>query len=284
MKIGVLAPTVTHGWVAAVAYFAEEHCKELGDKISYKIYTSSSTEEMTAHLRELQEWKADAIVAFPQWTGMDEPLRMAMKNGTYVVMFDISIDAKEAYQVSGDNESMGISSASYLIEKLGTNATIAVLDVPSAGSVSALRLKGFKETIAEFAPEMKLLSYETKFTREDGKRDFAAILAENPHIDGVFSMDDETSIGVLEAIKEAGRTDIKVVTGGGGCQEYFRLMPQYQDIYVQSALYSPSMVKKAVDVAYDLACGKDVSKLTEIPTTVVDRENYMHFLDEKSPY
>ena len=37
-------------------------------------------------------------------------------------------------------------------------------------------------------------------------------------------MDDETSIGALQAIRDAGRTDIKVITGGGGCQEWFNMM------------------------------------------------------------
>ena len=30
-KIGVLAPAVTHGWVAGVAYYAEQRCEELAD-------------------------------------------------------------------------------------------------------------------------------------------------------------------------------------------------------------------------------------------------------------
>ena len=31
-KIGILAPAVTHGWVAAVAYNAEQRAKELADE------------------------------------------------------------------------------------------------------------------------------------------------------------------------------------------------------------------------------------------------------------
>jgi ribose transport system substrate-binding protein len=70
-KIGVLAPAVTHGWVAAVAYNAEERSKELSDEIEYNIQTSSNAEEMTAQLDDLMTWGADAIVAFPQWEGME---------------------------------------------------------------------------------------------------------------------------------------------------------------------------------------------------------------------
>ncbi|MUV37202.1 hypothetical protein JNUCC1_01008 [Lentibacillus sp. JNUCC-1] len=62
------------------------------------------------------------------------------------------------------------------------------------------------------------------------------------------------------------------------------MMPENEDIWIESALYSPAMVKDAVDVALDLLNGKDVDKQTIIPTTIVDRDNYEEFLDEDSPY
>ena len=285
-KLGILAPAVTHGWVAAVAYFAEQRCKELaaqGD-VEYKLLTSSSAEEMTQQLDDLEAWGAESIVAYPQWKGMEVPIGGAIKRGVKVVSFDISIEAEGIYLVSGDNESMGIESAKYLVDKLGKDATIVVLEVPTSGSVSELRVKGFMDTVKVIAPNLKLLKYATKFTSEDGLKDFADILTKNAKIDGVYSLDDETSIGVLQAIKEAGRKDIKVVTGGGGCQKYFKMMPENKEISIQSALYSPSMIIEAVNTAYDLASGKTAQKVKIIPTTIVDSTNCDKFLDANSPY
>ncbi|MDF2857694.1 MAG: sugar transporter substrate-binding protein [Neobacillus sp.] len=283
-KIGILAPAVTHGWVAAVAYHAEARAKELSDEIDYQIQTSTNASEMTAQLDDLITWGADAIVAFPQWEGMEVPIQRALDEGIEVVNFDIAINAKGVYRVSGDNEDMGIQGANYIVDKIGKTGNVVILEVPTAGSVSELRKKGFVDTIGKLAPDMKLQTYATQFTREDGLKDFADILTSNAKIDAVYSMDDETSIGVLQAIKEAGRTDIKVVTGGGGMQEYFNMMPENQEIWIQSALYSPAMVKDAVDVAVKVLKGEKVEEVTIIPTTIVDRDNYKDFLDAKSPY
>ena len=282
-KIGILAPAVTHGWVAAVAYFAEQRCKQLSD-IDYKILTSQSAEQMTQQLDDLEAWGAEAIVTFPQWQGMEAPFAAAIKRGIKVVSFDIEVKADGIYLVSGDNESMGVASAKYIVEKVGKDATVAVLTVPTSGSVSELRLKGFIDTQKQIAPNLKLIERATKFTREDGLKDFADILTANKHIDAVFSMDDETSIGVLQAIKEAGRKDIKVVTGGGGCQEYFKMMPQNEEIWIQSALYAPSMIIDAVNAAYDLVNGIEAAPKKIIPTRVVDRTNCANELDANSPY
>ena len=283
-KVGILAPAVTHGWVAAVAYNAEQRCKELSDEIEYKLYTSSNAEEMTTQLDDLLTWGAQAIVAFPQWEGMEVPIQAAIDKGVTVVNFDIVIDAEGVYRLSGDNRDMGVQGAHYIVDKIGTEGKVVMLEVPTSGSVSELRKEGFMTTLAEIAPNMEVVSYATKFTREDGLKDMADILTSNPQIDAVYSMDDETSIGALQAIKEANRTDIKVITGGGGMQEYFKMMPENTEIWIQSALYSPAMVRDAVDMAVSILKGETVEPVVVLPTTIVDRDNYTEFLDANSPY
>ena len=248
---------------------------------------SGDAAEMTTQLDELKTWGADAIVAFPQWEGMEVPIQQAIDEGITVVNFDIAIDAEGVYRVSGDNYDMGYQSAQYIVDKIGTEGTVVILDVPTSGSVAELRKQGFTEHMAEIAPDMELIEYATQFSREAGLAEMADILTANSHIDAVFSMDDETSIGALQAIRDAGRTDIKVITGGGGAQEYFNMMlaEENQDIWLQTATYSPIMVEDAVDMAVDILNGNIPEESVKIiPTTIVDRENASEFLDESSPY
>ena len=278
-KVGILAPAVTHGWVAGVAYNAEQECLALADEVDYKLYTSNNAEEMTTQLDDLMTWGAQAIVAFPQWEGMEVPIQNAIDSGITVVNFDIVIDADGVYRVTGDNEGMGVESAKYIVDKIGTTGTVVALPVPTSGSVSELRMKGFTDTIKEIAPEMNVIEYATAFTREDGLKDFTDILAANKQIDAVYSLDDETSIGVLQAIEDAGRTDIKVITGGGGCQEYFKIIKEHESINICSALYSPLMVREAVDMAVSVLKGEKVDPVLVIPTTIVDRSNVDEYID-----
>ena len=158
-KIGVLAPAVTHGWVAAVAYHAENRLKELGDEVEYRIQTSNNAEEMTAQLDDLMTWGAQAIVAFPQWEGMEVPMQRALDAGIEIVNFDIVIDLDGIYRIAGDNYDMGVQGAHYIVEKVGPEATVVILEVPTSGSVSALRKQGL-------TPLLKLLqthhSYATR--------------------------------------------------------------------------------------------------------------------------
>ena len=214
---------------------------------------------------------------------------MALEQGIIIYNFDMIIDVDEKYAdlmytLTGDNYGMGVAGAEYIVDKIGTEGTVVALTVPTSGSVNDLRMQGFTDTMAEIAPDIEIKEYATQFTREAGLADMADILTAEPEIDAVYSLDDETSIGALQAIDEAGRTDIQVITGGGGCQEYFNMMPEYENIWVQSALYSPAMVEDAVDMAVALLNGEEVESPLTVPTAVVDRDNYTEYLDENTPY
>ena len=215
---------------------------------------------------------------------MEAPLQKILDADIPLVCFDLEFDLEGYYLVTGDNKDMGVQGANYILDKIGPDGTVIALTVPTAGSVNDLRMEGFYEQMEKIDQNWEVIEYATEFTREAGLADFADVLVNNPKIDAVYSLDDETSIGVLQAIQEAGRDDIKVITGGGGCQEYFNMMPEYENINVASATYSPAMVETAVDEAVQLLDGETVEEKLIIPTTIVDKENYEEFLDPSSPY
>ena len=224
VKVGIAAPDVTHGWVAGVAYYAEKYCKDNG--LEYKVSTSGDAAEMQAGLQDLVAWGATVIVSFPQWEGMETAMQEIIDSGIPIVNFDIDVACKGIYKVTGDNYDMGYQSAKYIVEKAGPAAHIAVLDVPSSGSVCVLRKQGFYDYLKEIGYDTSnIQEFQLEsFARADGQTAAADILEKMPQIDAFYSMDDETSIGTILAMKEANRMECKAITGGGGCQEYFKII------------------------------------------------------------
>ena len=287
--IGILAPATTHGWVGGVAYFAQQAADELD--LNYKLLTSSDADEMSSQIEQLIQLGAKAIVVWPQFTGVETAAEMALEQGIIIYNFDMKINVDEKYAdnmyfLSGDNYGMGVAGAKYIVDKIGTEGTVLVMDVPTSGSVAELRKAGFTDTIAEIAPDIELITIATEFNREAGLNDMTAALTANEKIDAVFSMDDETSIGALQAIVEANRTDVKAITGGGGCQEYFGLMNEekYQNIWVCSATYLPNMITNCVENAAAILNGETVEHEIVLESSIVDRENVQDFLNADSPY
>ena len=281
VKVGIAAPDVTHGWVAGVAYYAEKYCQDNG--LEYKVHTSADAAEMQAGLQDLVAWGATVIVSFPQWAGMETAMQEIIDMGIPVVNFDVDVACEGIYKVPGDNYDMGYQSAKYILEKVGEAATITVMDVPSSGYVCELRKEGFYDYLAEVGYDTTNIVEVTleSFARDDGVAVMADLLETYDHIDAVYSMDDETSLGCIQAINEAGRTDIKAITGGGGCQEYFKVIASEEGkaIGAASALYSPAMIQDAIKVAIKLMNGEEAESVIVIPTTIVSAENVADHLD-----
>lgn len=283
-KIGFAAAQATHGWVAGVSYYAEKYCKENG--IEYKLTTSANNEEMKKSLDELVEWGAKAVVIWPQWSGMEEAVNSVIEKGVPVVSFDIDIDCEGIYKVMGNNYDLGYQCAKYITDKVGKSASIAVMDIPSAGSVSQMRKQGFYDYLEEIDYDTSniFVFEEAAFSRDNGYDDMKKILAEHEKVDAVFSLDDENSIGIVKALEESGRKDVKAVTGGGGMQEYFNMIAdeKYASYGLASALYSPSMIEDAINTAVNLCEKKSAMKLIVIPTTVVTVDNVKDYLDSQN--
>lgn len=284
VKVGIAAPDVTHGWVAGVAYYAEKYCKE--NNIEYMVTTSKDAAEMTTALDDLVAWGATVIVSWPQWTGMETALQGIIDSGIPVVNFDVDVACEGIYKVTGDNYDMGYQSAKYIVEKVGEAANIVVMDVPSSGSVCELRKQGFYDYLTEVNYDQSNIFEVTleSFARDKGLSGMADVLEAHPQIDAVYSMDDETSMGCIQAITEAGRTDIHAITGGGGCQEYFRMIAdeQYASLGLCSALYSPAMSQDAIKTAITLLNGGTAESVVVIPTTIVSSANVSEHLDPEN--
>ena len=205
--IGILAPATTHGWVGGVAYFAEQAAEELD--LNYVMLTSSTADEMSSQIEQLISMDAKAIVVWPQFTGVEVAAEMALEQGIIIYNFDMIIDVDEKYAdlmytLTGDNYGMGVEGANYIAEKLDGQGKVLVLNKPGAGNVNDDRLGGFEDTIAEIAPEIEIIAeVASDFTREAGLADMTDALTAYPEIDAVFSLDDETSIGALQAIDES---------------------------------------------------------------------------------
>ncbi|KGF05328.1 substrate-binding domain-containing protein [Anaerococcus lactolyticus] len=281
--IGISILAADHGWLAALSYNAEEKVKESG--INAKILTSNNVNEQASNIDDLIAMNPSAIVLEPHTDEVKNYAKKIIDAKIPLVLFDRLVDVDYTSYVTGNNPKVGSTVAEYLGSKLDEDATIAVHNVPSAGSVSAERVDNFKKVMKEKYPNIKLVEFQTaSFTQEDGLKSGADLLTANSKIDAIFSIDDESSLGFLQAIKDAGRDDIKYISGCGGSQAYFKKIQEEKDIHLFSATYSPKMIKDAIEVATKISKGEKVEKDIFIDPEIVSSENVSDFIDANSPY
>jgi ribose transport system substrate-binding protein len=164
-------------------------------------------------------------------------------------------------------------------------------------SVTTQRNDGFMSAIEGTNIEV-VGKQDGGYQREKGYQVMQNALTANPEIDAVFSIDDEMSLGALQAIKEAGRTDIKYLTGAGGQKDFFEAIMNEErrtfeghTIELASFMYQPDMIKDAIEVTMQIVNGnppdwyEEGENVTQvIPAARVDAGNVEEYYDEDAPY
>lgn len=285
--IGIALPAADHGWVAGTIYYAEQKCKSLGleQGTQYKIVTSANVNEQANQIDELISQNCSAIVLLPHNDEVSVAAQKIVDAGIKLIVFDRKVTGDYDAYVAGDNAGIGTNGAKYLGDALGGKGTIAVMSAPSVGSVSVERTEAFVAEMEKSYPDINLVEVTASgFTQEAGLKMATDMLVANPEIDAVFSIDDEPSLGILQAVKDASRTDVKYISGGGGAQSWYTTMQNEKDISCFTETYSPSMIGDAIQAAVDILAGNDVAKDTIIPNTTVDVNNVADYIDADSPY
>ena len=288
-EIVVVTPAAEHGWLAGVIYFAEQAGRDLGlDNL--RILTSTDVAGQAAQLDDLIAQGVGAIVFQPHNPELELAAERVVEAGIPLIVFNRYVDVDYTAYVAGSNFQMGAESARKIGEGLNGEGLVVTVANPNAGSTNIYRHAGFLSVMEEYFPNIELFEMTVEnFTQEAALSSMADVLVAQSHIDAVFSIDDESSLGILQAIREAGRTEIQFMSGGGGAQTYFREIDTEEGMTLFTATYSPRMMGDAIRVAFRYLSGETISELDEnnqwiIPPTIVTRDNVAQFFAEDSPY
>lgn len=287
LKIGISLPSATHGWMGALIDSAEKQAQALeeSDGIEYVMTNAADPNKQANDVDDLIAQDVDVIVMLPIESAALTPVGQKVKDaGIPLVIVDRELENDAAtVVVKGDNEGIGVNAGKYFVEKLNGKGKIVEISGPPS-SVTEQRGSGFKEAIEATDGLEIIASQSGDFSTEKSLEVMENILQANPEIDAVFTQDDGMALGVLQAIKEAGRTDIQFVTGAGGAKEVFEDI-QNDGLMTATFLYSPTMVEDAVQIAADIAKGNEPAESMVVKeATQVTKENVDEFYDPESKF
>ncbi|MGF6230831.1 ribose transport system substrate-binding protein [Inquilinus ginsengisoli] len=286
--IAVSIPAADHGWTGGVVYHAQEQAKALearypGLKVIVK--TSPDGASQANALEDLTTQGIDALVALPHNSDeLTDPIRQVKSKGVFVTVVDraLSDQSIQDLYVAGNNPELGRVAGKYIKDTLGTGDVVVIRGLPIV--IDEERIKGFDEAIA--GSGIKVLDKQFgNWSRDDAFKVMQDYLAKFPKIDAVWCQDDDMAVGVLEAIQQANRTDIKFVVGGAGMKDMVRRVMDGDKMVPVDVLYPPAMVAVAMDLtAANLYDHVPVRGRYILDATLVTKENAKEFYYPDSPF
>ena len=171
--------------------------------------------EQTTQLRRVIAERPDAIIFAPADDCLLEgPIAEANAAGIPLVGFVNRMKGNFVTFVGADDVAMGRTIACVLIEALGRQGDIVLIEGPETAPTSRDRGRGFREALAT-NPGIRLLGTAPgRYLRAPGAEAMARLLALHSRIDGVICTNDLMALGALDALEAAGRTAIVVGING----------------------------------------------------------------------
>ena len=282
IKIGVAVPTADHGWTGGIGWWADFKVNELKKQhknIQFNVVHSANATQQVTDVENLAAWGMNYLVILPHESApLTEPVKELAARGVRCIVVDRGLtDTGFGYvNLAGDNSGLGTMSGQWLRDTM--KAEDLTNYVVMGGMPVVIDTERMNAFFAEMNQEPSLVpllgkdKYEyANWSTQDGLRIMETFLQQYPKIDAVFCQDDDVLTGVLQAIKEANRTDIKIALGGAGSKAVYQMIMNNDPLVRASATYHPSMIADGIQYAVDVALGKKSADFAEAsaPVTVV---------------
>lgn len=290
VTIGVSIPAADHGWTAGVVFHAERVAKLLMERhpgLNVIVKTSPDPATQANAVQDLETQGIDALVILPS---DPDPLVNAIKevkdNGKFVAIVDrapsVNDNTVRDLYVAGNNPALGQTAGEYIKATTPDAEVVIIRGMPIP--IDQQRQDGFDKGIE--GSNVKVLDRQFgNWNRDDAFKVMQDYLTKYPKIDVVWCQDDDMAVGVLQAIEQAGRTDIQYVVAGAGSKDMIKKVMDGDKMIPVDVLYPPAMVGTALEMTVANFYGQvPVRGVYTIDATLITKENAEDFYFPDSPF
>ena len=288
--IGVSIPAATHGWTGGLNFHTEQTIARLEATYPELDFVLATASDPAKQVNDIEDMVAtrdiDALVVLPfESEPLTAPVKRVADSGTWVTVIDrgLSEEGIEDLYVAGDNPGFGRVSGEFFVQQMPEGGKIVVLrGIPT--TIDNERVEGFQAAIEGSGIEILGMEHGN-WNRDDSFKVMQDFLSKYPEIDAVWASDDDMAVGVLAAIKEAGRMDEMWVLGGAGMKEMIARVKDGDPYVPADVTYPPSMAATALELtALNYVSNAPVSGTFIIGSVLITQDNAEKFYYPDSPF
>lgn len=280
ISIGVSFGQNVHPFFVAMQKGIEKACADYGIEKYNFLAADSSLETQTSQIENLVTMGCNVILLNPYDSeGVVNAVAEASKAGVGVFTMDIDCKGSTAF-VASNNYKVGQMLAEYVIEQLGGEGKVAIIDGITVTSLKD-RTEGFMDTIKESKIEV-VAEQQTAHARDTALASAENILQANPDIDAFIGVNENSGMAILSAVTSANKSDILVTTVDATAENMVAIRDGKVAVGVSQDPYM--MGYQAVEQAIAWGKGEQVEKFIEVPVEYMTKDNIQEYIDREIGY
>ncbi len=245
-------------------------------------------ERQMAQMTDIVAQRPDVIIVQPtDNAALASPLRAANAAGIPVVAYDQYISGgKLAAYLTSDNRQAGYLDGEYVAALYADNYTIRLIPIEYPRVSSTVeRLDGFLDALRENGQSYRILKTYEAVEPLGGRLAGRQILRDFPakdSVDVVFAVNDGGGLAVVDALADAGRTEIVVASVDGDPKSVENIRAGRLS-RIDTAQFCGPLGAEAMKAAYAIGTGKPTPRRALVPVFPVSRETLARYPGWRGP-
>ncbi len=252
---------------------ADKAGRALGAEIHHAGPTKTGSIE--EQMRLVEDWivkKPDAFVVVPvDDKALVPSIEEVNKAGIPVVNVSTRLaGGNYVTYVGSDDETIGYEMAKYTFKAMGNKGKVIYIE----GASAAITQQNWKKGVARALKEtsgIKPVAF-ANYRRRSAVQVMETLLRRFPEVDAVICADDDTALGVVQALEAAGRAGTTKVVGIGAIPEAAEAILK-GPLLASADLSGHDLGYLAVTAAIKHLKGETVPKNIILPVVIVDKSN-----------
>ena len=277
-RIGGVSKTLTNEYWRSLGEGYKAYADKAGVDVVYQAASSEGDQLGQLSIAEtLITQGFSALLFSPQTDNNLQPaLESAQAKNIPVVNVNDAVIPGAKHYVGNVQRDNGVKVAQWFIKNRPDGGKVAVIEGQAGVFAAGQRTKGFTETITKDAKFKVVASVPGNWDRQLSYDAATTILQQNPDLIGFYANNDGMALGVVEAVKAAGKQDQVAVFGTDGISDAYNSI-RNGELTGTVDSFPVLTGEVAMEVALRLIGGQDLPRVVATPQALITKDNVDQF-------
>ncbi|MDR3434828.1 MAG: substrate-binding domain-containing protein [Rouxiella aceris] len=274
LKIGGVSKTLTNEYWRSLG----QGYKNVADKDGFTLaYQAAANEDDQLGQLSIAETLIaqgfNGLLVSPQTDANLQPAyEVAQSKGISVVNVNDAVMPNAAHYVGNVQKDNGVRVAQWFIKHYPQGGKVAVIEGQPGVYAAGQRTKGFRDTITANGKFKLVASVPANWSREKAYDAASTILQQYPDLIGFYANNDGMALGVVEAVRSAGKAQQTAVFGTDGISDAYASIKRGELTGTVDSF--PILTGEvAMNVMLRLIDGQKISRVVSTPQALITKDN-----------
>ena len=270
IRIGLVLPELSNAAINDIAIGAKKRAKEIGN-IEVLVTGTYSGEEQAKAVENYIAAGVD-LIAYDSIDAAAVGPAIIKANKANIPVIGVISAASSGEMISfitPDFCENGRLIGNWMSKTLGKNGIVSHVEGNPADAAGACLTKGFLAGLKENGIQGTVSQAPSNWARQKGMQVAENMLTSRPDLQGIYGANDDVAMGVLQAVRAAGRLDDVLVAGHNGTCEALASMLK-GDLDFTVLLFNQPLGALMIDKAVDVLNGKQIPEFIGGPALGLD--------------